>query len=382
MKKSISKFLLALLLCNSVMSVAQAKDFTDLTSKHWAYKQIQSLAKENIVVGYPDGSFHPDNAATRAEFATMVIKALKQENSPLAEAVDYKDVNYSYWAYNTIQRAQAFDLIKGFPDGTFRPEDNVSKAEAIAILISAVNTGDMTEAEAKQYLKKYVDLKQIPAWALVPAGKAEKYKVSANPPQAKKNFNPDSKITRAEIAVSLYNMKKQALINPNAKLAEAMKPKIARGILLENVAIDGTIATIPAGSVIPVKFTTPINSQNVEVGTVFLSSIYDNIVSKDSYLLIKQGSTVTGDVAMVKPARYILRNAKLGLDSKNINTPSGQKAAFPGIVVSKDKKGNWFVRAVRFIIKGKKIKIPADKIMYIELSKPVKVDLTNTTIIE
>lgn len=382
MKKKISKLLLGLILCNAVVGTAYSKDFTDLTSKHWAYKEIQSLAGESIVVGYPDGSFKPDNAATRAEFATMVIKALKQENSPLAETVDFSDVNYSHWAFNTIQRAQAFELIKGFPDGTFRPEENVSKAEAIAILISAVNTGDMTEAEAKQYLKKYVDLKQIPAWALVPAAKAEKYKVTANPPQSKKKFNPDKKITRAEIAVNLYNMKKQALINPNPKLAEAMKPKIARGTLIENVAIDGIYGTIPVGAVIPVKFTTPLNSQSTEVGTVFLSNVFDNMVSKDSYLLIKQGSNVTGEVVKIKPARYFIRNAQIGLESKYINTPSGQKAVFVGNVMSKDPKCKWYCRLVRYVIKGKKINIPADKIMYIQLTKPVKIDLTNTTIVE
>lgn len=382
MKKSIGKFLLTVMLLNTFAGSALAKEFSDLTPSHWAYEQIQSLAKEKIVVGYPDGTFKPDNAATRAEFATMVIKALRQENSPLAETFEFVDVPYSHWALNTIQRAQAFDLIKGFPDGTFRPEENVSKAEAVAILISAVNTGDMTECEAMEYLKKYQDADKIPAWAVIPAGKSEKYRITANPPESKNKFNPDKKITRAEIAVNLYNMKKEALINPNPKLAEAMKPKKAQGIMIEDVCIDGQFAMIGTNALIPIKFETALYSQSDETGKVFLAKTFDNIVSKENYLLIKEGSCITGEVVELKNAKYFLRNAKMGLDTTKINTPQGQTAEFPGVVVLEKKKSNWFVRAVRYVIKGKKINIPEGKVLYVQLKKPIKVDLANTVIIE
>ena len=55
--------------------------FSDLSEEHWAYPQIQQLAKDGIVVGYPDGTYKPDEKITRAEFASMAVKALKQQEA-------------------------------------------------------------------------------------------------------------------------------------------------------------------------------------------------------------------------------------------------------------------------------------------------------------
>ncbi len=60
----------------------------------------------------------------------MVVKALRQENCILREIYYFSDVPQSYWAYDMIQKAQSFDLLKGFPDETFKPDNNVAKVEA------------------------------------------------------------------------------------------------------------------------------------------------------------------------------------------------------------------------------------------------------------
>ena len=60
-----------------------AQEFPDVAENHWAYKEIETLAKEGVVVGYPDGTFRADSLVDRAEFSTMVIKALAQEHSPI-----------------------------------------------------------------------------------------------------------------------------------------------------------------------------------------------------------------------------------------------------------------------------------------------------------
>lgn len=380
MKKKITGALLGLMLLNASVGSAIAKSFSDMTPAHWAYQQVQSLSNEGIVVGYPDGTFRPDIAATRAEFATMVIKALQQENSLLTDTYDFSDVSVNHWAYDMIQRAYAFDLIKGFPDGTFRPTENVSKAEAIAIMISAVNTGDMTSAQAKEALKNYTDVNEIPDWALVPAGKAEKLKVTAHPPYSANKFNPENKITRAEIAVSLYNMKKEALINPNRKLLEAMTPKKAEGIVIDGVTVNGTTATLPAGTVLPVDLLKALSSQSTETGEMFLATTSKNMVTKESYLLVSQGSNFLGEVTSVKPGRLFIRNGKLGLDIKYISTSAGQKADFAATVDQKQFRDRGIMRVIRFFIKGKKINLSEGKTVYIKLTKPVKIDLTNTRV--
>ena len=58
------------------MSVCYAKDFTDLSKSHWAYSVIQDMTKEKVLNGYPDGSFKPNGKVTRAEFATALSRML------------------------------------------------------------------------------------------------------------------------------------------------------------------------------------------------------------------------------------------------------------------------------------------------------------------
>jgi len=382
MKSKITKFLVTSMILNITTAGVFAKSFSDLGQSHWAYKEIQKLADDNVVVGYPDGSFKPDNPATRAEFATMVIKALRQENSPLYDTFTFIDVPTDHWADGTIQRAVAFGLIKGFPDETFKPEDNVSKAEAVAIIVSALKTGDLSIIKAKEALKDYIDIDKIPDWVLIPAGKSEMLGMTAHVPETYNMFEPDRKATRAEIAVNLLHMKEQAKLNPNDLLAEAMRLKTGEGIVLENASVEDIYGTIPAGTLIPVQLVTPLTSQKTEVGEVFVVKANKNLITKDKYLLIRAGSNISGSVVAVKPGRYLVRNAKLALDTKSISTPVNQKTDFPGSINTKQSDKNFFAKVVRIVFKGKKINLPADKDLYIKLNKAIKVDLTNGVILK
>ena len=380
MKKIFMYLILGVLLLNTALT-ASAKDYSDLPKNHWANRQIKILTDEYVVVGYPDATFKADHPTTRAEFANMVIKALGQENAPLTETFEFKDVTYSHWAYNTIQRAIGFDLIKNTSDGLFRPEDNITKAEAVSIIIAAINTGDLSENAAKAALKIYEDSDKIPAWAVVPAGKSEIIGLTAHPPESKNRFEGDKWITRAEMTVLLYNMREEAKHNPNAKLAEAMRAKKGEGYVLKGVKVDGNIATIPKGAKIPLVLLNNMSSQTNEQGEVFLAKADKNIVSEEKFLLIVQGSNVNGEVTAVKHARLILRNGKLVLETKNINTSRSQTAAFVG-KIDTSKRHNLLVKIVRFIIKGDKINLKEGNVVYVKLKKPLKVDITNGWIVE
>lgn len=381
MKKKFSKLLAAFILVSATTGFASAKDFSDLSPNHWAYSQIKALANDSVVVGYPDGTFQADQPVTRAEFATMVIKALRQENSPLAEAFEFVDVPYSHWAYNMIQKAQAFDLVRGFPDGTYRPKDSISKAEAIVIVIASVNTGDMTETQARNILKRYVDLNQIPGWALIPAGQSENLNMTAHNPEDGNKFMPFKKTTRAEVSVNLFNMRKQALKNPNDKLKKAMKPKVADGIILDNVEIDGFYATIPAGSLIPVKMVKALSSQKHESGEVFISKTYDNIVTKEKFLLIPKDTNISGEISGITPARYFIRNGKMILNTNTVVISNKKRAEFPGNIDTNKPYKNWLAKAVRFVVKGRKVTLREGQVSYVKTSRPIKIDLANTVII-
>lgn len=379
--KNISRALLLFACLALFVGSVCAKNFSDLNKNHWASPQIQKLSKDDVVFGYPDDTFKADQPVSRAEFATMVVKALGQENCILKEIYYFDDVPQGYWAYDMIQKAQSFDLLKVNADGTFKPDDNITKADAVYMMIASVETSNITAAQAKKALKIYKDADKIPAWAVVSAGKAELLKVTAHNPLNPNLFSPNTKISRAELAVSLYNMRKQALKRPNSKLALAMKPIIAKGTVIDPVYINGTTATIPEGTLLPVNLLNAVNSQKSSQSEIFVTEVKDNLVTKDNYLLISKGTFINGEITDIKPARYIVRNAKVTLESKNINTVRRQKAGFDGCVSWKTANYKWYQKAVNFVIKGRKVRLNEGEEVYVKLSKPVKIDLTNSTIL-
>lgn len=350
MKKSIRNIVLSLFVIGFIATGSvSAKNYPDLPTNHWAYKQIQSLTDEEVLVGYPDGNFKPDESATRAEFAAMVIKALHQDKAPLKKTFEFKDVPYKYWAFNTIQRAINFDLIKNTPDNTFRPEDTVTKSEAMDIMVSALNLDKLGLFRAKKAIGEFK--------------------------------NPNAPITRAEMAFGLYNMQIQARINPNKKLQDAMRAKRGEGIVLRGVTIDGTVATIPAGTTIPVMLMTPLNSKVSKPCQPFCTKANRHLVTKDCYIVIAKTSTINGAITSITPGKLFVKRGRMGLETRTITTPIEQTACFPGCI-NTDQQLNWFMRIVRAIIKGGDVKLKPGKIVKIRTTKTIKVDLTSGWIIE
>ena len=79
--------------------------YTDMDQNHWAYQSIKFLTEVGVVVGYPDGTYKPDIPVTRAEFASMAIKALGQEDANVTQDIHFTDVKPDFWAYNIIKKA-------------------------------------------------------------------------------------------------------------------------------------------------------------------------------------------------------------------------------------------------------------------------------------
>ena len=132
-----------------------AFQFPDVAINHWAASQINILSDQGVIVGYPDGTFKPDDNVTRAEFASMAIKALGQEHTKVAQPVDFLDITKDYWAYDAIQKALYFDLISSSKEGSlFRPYDNVSREEAITVAVNALTTTQISPAKAREVLPR------------------------------------------------------------------------------------------------------------------------------------------------------------------------------------------------------------------------------------
>lgn len=380
--KNLLKALMAVAI--AVIGTAPAFAFPDVSDTYWAAPQIKLLSEQGVIVGYPDGTFKPDADVTRAEFAAMAIRALGQQHTKVAQPINFSDIDGNYWAYEDIQKAVYFDLISAGKEGElFRPEDSVSRAESMSVAVNALTTETISTEKAKEVLERmYIDANTIPEWFLIPAGKAEILGMIVVAPTAQKAaLEANRPATRAEVAAILFKMMEQAKLNPNAKLAEAMKKKTGNGFVIKDATVQGSIGTIPAGTIVPITLNSYISTQTSEGGAVYTARVPQNYVTKDKYILIRQGAALKGQLLDVRPGKYFVRNGVLVLKNALITTDNDQTAAFNAIgEIRKDR--NWWMKFVRWAFKGEKLEIPAEGTADMKLLQPVKVDLTNGWIFE
>ena len=380
------KNLLKALLSVAVIAIGvmPALAFPDVSKDYWAASQINLLSEQGVIVGYPDGTFKPDANVTRAEFAAMAIRALGQQHTKIAQPITYADVDENYWAYQDIQKAVYFDLISNSKENDlFRPEDSVSRAESLSVAVNALTTETISSDKAKEVIeRRYIDANTIPEWFLIPAGKAEILGMIVVAPSAKKAaLEADRPATRAEVAAILFKMMEQAKLNPNAKLAEAMRKKTGEGFVIDDATVQGSVGTIPAGTVVPVRLKTYISSQTSEGGAMYTAAVPQNYVTKDKYILVREGAGLSGQLLDVRPGKYFVRNGVLVLKNALITTDNDQTTAFNAIgEIKKDR--NWWMKFVRWAFKGEKLEVPAEGTANMKLLQPLKIDLTNGWIYE
>ena len=384
MKKLLTKALMLAAILGFTSAATFAKDYADLPKDHWAYKQIQILTDFNVVVGYPDGNYKPEQNVTRAEFATMVIKAFEQQKAEIKQPTKFTDVSEKDWFYGMVQRAVMFDLLKGYPDGHFDPYGNVSRGHVISTTVNALTTETISNQKAKEILENsYSDYDQIPDWLIIAAGKAEILGMVVKAPGEETVINAERPATRAELAAFLVKMLEQAKLNPNAKLKEAMSPRTGEGIIIPTTTLEGYIATIPAGTVIPIMvLNKSITSQKSKVGEQFLSKLPKNLITKEKYLLLVENDALNGKIASVKVGRLFIRNGEVTMETHTITTDKNQTAAFCGDALGGYRPEGFWKTLYLKVIKGHRIQIKEGDILNLKLNKPVRIDLTNGMILE
>ena len=104
--------------------------FSDVANGQWHNKAISTMAKLGIVKGRRADSFDPDASITRAEFAAICARF---NTKPVENSGSFSDIS-GHWAENEIERAAAFGWISGYPDGTFRPDARITRAEAMTMI--------------------------------------------------------------------------------------------------------------------------------------------------------------------------------------------------------------------------------------------------------
>lgn len=217
-----TNMILAILLvfgCTSFPVAAWGATFADLAPSDWGYKEVLSLADQKIISGYPDGSFRPDAQITRAEFCKLIAKTVPRGLDPKYPAKPtFPDVNQNHWAYGYVEAVAARGWVNGFPDGNFRPEQSITKAEVLKILVVAADRPLQTaipspyiDSESTDWWAPYVSTAVGFAWVGAPdPGLVLELRKSTGVNSSQLigyQLEPQKPATRVQTAVLLYRLR-------------------------------------------------------------------------------------------------------------------------------------------------------------------------------
>jgi parallel beta-helix repeat protein len=177
--------------------------FSDVPANYWAQGFIQELASRNIIKGFPDGSFRPNAPVTRAQFAAMLNQAI--DKAPIRASINFADIPNNFWAAPAIQKAHTIGFMSGYPNNLFKPSENISRVQILVALANGFNYNPTQPAA--NILNIYSDAAAIPNYAKNSIAAATENRLVVNYPTIN-TLKPNQPATRAEVAALIY----QALV--------------------------------------------------------------------------------------------------------------------------------------------------------------------------
>jgi hypothetical protein len=178
------------------------RTFADLQG-HWAQGDIELLASKLIVDGQPDGSFAPNQTITRAEFAALLVRALGLPEANAGEL--FTDVKESSWYAGAVGAAEQAGLIGGFEDGSFRPNASITREQMAVMIARALSfAGKTQQAGNAGALQPFADVADISDWAIDATEQLVKMEIIQGLTDT--TFVPKANASRAQSAVILKRM--------------------------------------------------------------------------------------------------------------------------------------------------------------------------------
>lgn len=190
MKKITALILAVVMTLAMIVPVSAAVSFPDVKG-HWAQSYIEKWTDKGVINGYPDGTFRPDQQITRAEVTKILALAYEMDTD--VEKTNFTDVSSEAWYYIYAQACAANKVVNGYPDGSFRPDNAITRSEAVKMVCLSAG---LTEKDSGIETVGFVDVDKVPQWsvgywnALYHAGVIDGY------PDA--TLRPVQNITRAE----------------------------------------------------------------------------------------------------------------------------------------------------------------------------------------
>lgn len=313
--------------------------FPDVPQNYWAACDIDKLAINDVVVGYPDGMFKPNRNISRAEFATMLVKGFNLDDCGMPRENLFKDVPVNNWANAAIAKAVDENLLAGYPNGKFEPNHPVTRVEALTTIAKGM-TCDIDKCKADEILGRYSDGASIPEWARIPVAKSLENGALKDMPNPNM-IMPNREASRAEIASMMQTVRVALGYDTNPKTANNICPAcpVSKNAFIENEEI----VKIPT---MKLEMIDQLTAKSSHVGQYFrANTLEDMTINGVTYPC---GSTVTGQIVeVIRPSGCDKGALKLAFTSiKNGDCKTNLPKQILQAQVNKSKQVNPVARLV------------------------------------
>lgn len=311
--------------------------FTDVPAGHWAHPFITSLAARDIIAGFPDGSFQPDEPVTRAQYAAMVNRAFNR--SAVRNATSFVDVPPNYWAASAIREADRMGFLSGYPGNIFQPDQNIPRVQVLVSLANGLNY----TASSQDSGRIYRDSAQVPGYAVASLAAATERQLVVNYPDVQA-LRPNQTATRADVAAFIH----QALVSQNQVAAvnspyivgqqATTQPNVPAGTVLAMAYEQGDKIVVLPGETAPLTLTVtqPVTGQAGQVLIPVGSQVVGELQPSGSgsrfvaqQLVLPEGQTMTVNATSqtVTTTETIRQGASFGQTLAGAVLGSGAAAA-------------------------------------------------------
>ncbi len=290
--------------------------------EHWAKTAISEFIASGLASGYPDGTFRPENQISRAEFISLAnrVFSFDQEGQ-----INFTDVSTEDWFATEVKKAVAAGYISGYPDGTFYPRSGVSRQEA-ATMMATIKGLDREDARSAS--NAFIDNDEIGDWARGAVNAVNSAQIMRGYPD--QSFKPGKLLTRAESIILLKAASGTAIIAPISENARVFNKAgnygpvsgidtvegdaiiEVSGVTLQNMLIKGNLLLaegIGDGEVtlinVKVEGATSIKGGGPNSVTLENCQMPSIIVSKEGVRVVASGSTSVNIVKLENGATLV-----------------------------------------------------------------------------
>lgn len=319
---------------NTVGATGNNRTFTDI-QKHWAEKSISTWAQRGYIDGYANGKFMPNQAITRAEFCVFINKLMGYKR---VSSLRFSDLKGNEWYALEMGKAIAAGYLSGYPDGTIRPNQGITREEIASILTKVLSLKNVQT----DTLSKFKDRDRISSWSKLSVNTVVYNKYMSGFPD--KTFRPQSTVTRAE-ALAIFDRIVGTLYDTPGTYGLPYDTHNISGnvfincgnVILRNVVISGDLYLtegIGNGSVtlVNVKARSVKASGGVIINNCDLNYVLAETTNEQKLRLLAQGTTKIASVEA--RSSVLLEEANLagtGFNNVLFNAPTGALVELDGV---------------------------------------------------